>query len=370
MRRAMSIVFALVLVGLGCDQKSTPAPAAKTSESSKSGQIAIGAVLPLTGAHASYGKAAQRGTDLAFEEINAHGGVNGNNLTVVYEDDEGQASKAVAAMQKLVSVNKVPLVIGSADSSVTLSICPIANREQVLLISNASSSPELTKKGGPYFFRVCPSDLIQAGQMAEWFWEDHHRRAAVIYVNNSWGRPLMDEFSSRFQSLGGTVVAAEACNKNDRDLRTQLSKVMAASPDALYAITYGREGGTLLRQAKELAFSKRIYGADPWITPELVESAGETAKGVPILAASKLAGPGYERFAKSFKAKYGQEPDVYAGYAYDMAQIISKALSVAQSGEPLRKALAASELQGVTGPVKFDEHGDVVGKGFQRIVLP
>ena len=353
-----------------CERKTNPTTQPAAARIEGRDRLVVGATLPLTGDLASYGIAANRGVSLAFEQINARGGVRGRKIEVIVEDDQDQAAKAIAAVQKLISVNKVPLVIGSANSSVTLALCPIANREKVILISPISSSAKLTQHGGSFFFRVCPSDVVQAGMMAAWFAEKGYKRAGVIFVNNSWGQAIKDEFASRFAERGGEVVASEACEISARDLRTQLSKVQAAGPDAVYCITYGREGGVLLRQAKELAIDKPIYGADAWVTPELADSAQEAARGVPILAPAKFKGPGYEEFAKAFRGKYGEEPDVYATYAYDMAHVIAHALSQAERGDALRQAIASTRLEGVTGVTQFDEHGDAIGKGFERLVLP
>ena len=333
-------------------------------------KISIGAVFPLTGDIASYGTAAKRGIDLAADELNGTGGVAGKRLDVVYEDDQGQANQAVAAMQKLVSINKVPAVLGSAASSVTLALCPLANRNKVVLITPISSSAELTSKGGPYFFRVCPSDVVQAKMMADWFKEDGRHKAAILYVNNSWGQSLHEEFAADFRANGGEIVEEETCRDGDRDMRAQLTKIKAAAPDALYGITQGREGGVILLQSRELGFGKPIYGADVWGSPELVETAKDAANGVRIIVPAKFEGPTYAAFAAAFQKKYGQQPDTYAAYSYDMTRILAAALAKSPGTDGLRQALASTSYEGVTGLTKFDSHGDVVGEGFQRKVLP
>lgn len=341
-----------------------------THQPSSTEALKIGAVFPLTGDTASYGQASKRGIDLATEEINAKGGIGGRPLEVIFEDDEGKASKALSALQKLIAVDRIPMVMGSAGSSVTLAMAPVANENKVALITPVSSSPELTTKGGPYFFRVCPSDVVQAAMMAEWFKDDGRRTAGVIYLTTSWGEGLKEEFVSKFTALGGRVVATEACKEGDRDLRAQLTKVRESKPDALYAITHGREGGALLRQAKELGITQPIYGADVWGSPELTESAGDATKGIKIIVPTKYTGAAYQAFAEAFKKRYSQEPDVYAAYAYDMTRIIAQALSGASDGTHARDALRKMSFDGVTGLTKFDQNGDVVGKGFERKALP
>jgi len=330
----------------------------------------VGAILPQTGDIASYGKAARKGIDLAVEDLNAHAPVGAPRLKIVYEDDAGKTDQALSAMEKLISVDRVSAVLGSAASSVTLALCPVAARSKVVLISPISSSKDLTLRGGSYFFRVCPSDVVQAGLMARWITEEGHRRTALLYVNNSWGQGLKQEFIENFERLGGKITGIEACNEGERDLRVQLTKLKASQPDSLYAITYGKEGGALLRQAQQLAFSVPTYGADVWGSPELVQTAGEAAVGVKILVPAKFEGPRYASFAKEFRRRYGEAPDTYAAYAYDAMQVLGQALRPPRVGESLRAAVASTNFDGVTGAIRFDTHGDAVGKGFTKRVLP
>lgn len=329
----------------------------------------VGAVLPLTGDIASYGKAAQQGIDLAVSDVNQAGGINGRPLRVIYQDSQGQTASAIAALRRLTDVDRVPLIFGEAASSVTLALAPIARANQVALITPISSSAELSGAGGDYFFRVCPSDLVQAKLMAKWIREEGRKRVGVIFVNNSWGSSLSKEFGATFTGLGGTVVSAEGIREGERDIRTPLAKLQALKPDALYAITYGREGGALLRQARDINFAAPVYGADVWGSPELIDTAGTAATGAKIIVPEKFEGASYATFEKTFRARYGTDPDVYAAYAYDMTRIAANALAQAERGPALAAAIRRQTYDGVTGPTAFDASGDVVGKRFRRVVL-
>jgi len=332
--------------------------------------VKIGAVFPLTGDVASYGHAAQRGIELGVTEINEAGGVGGRPIEIVYEDDQNQPATAINAMRKLVSVDGVQVILGSAASSVTLALCPVAQENNVVLMTPISSSPELTTECGNYFFRVCPSDVTQARLMADWLHDESYTSGALLYVNNSWGQGLREEFQSAFTAHGGTIVAQEACNEGDRDIRTQIAKLKEVDPDVVYAITYGREGGAFLRQAQELGLSAPIFGADVWGSPELRETAGDAAKGVRIIVPATFSGPHYEDFVRRFRKRNGEDPDVYAAYAFDMIHIIASALErVEAEGILLRDAVAQTEYEGITGTTRFDENGDVVGKGFEHRTL-
>ncbi|MFA4917956.1 MAG: ABC transporter substrate-binding protein [Thermodesulfovibrionales bacterium] len=337
----------------------------------KSAEIKLGAVLPLTGDTASYGKNAQNGIDLVVEEINQAGGIGGKKLVVAYEDDKGKANEAINAMNKLITINKVPVIMGSAGSSVTLAMSSVANQNKTVLITPISSSKELTDKGGAYFFRVCPSDAFQSRILADWIWDKGYKTVGMIYVNNSWGQGLKDEFVTRYEKKGGKVVIAEATMEGQKDFKTVISKVMGSKPDALFTPTYGIEGGILLKQLKEMKAKLPVFGADVWSSPELLTSAGNAAEGIYLTLPAKPSGPKYNVFAQKFKAKYGQEPDVYAAYSYDMMQIIALGLKEGNTtGEKMQTYLRAMPaFDGVTGTTKFDEHGDVVTKTFSKQII-
>jgi branched-chain amino acid transport system substrate-binding protein len=160
--------------------------------------IRMRAKFPLTGEVASYGQKAKRGIELAVEELNAAGGLLGRSVQVDFQDDRNDKKEAVSIMTKFATIDKVPVVFGSAGSSVSLAIAPLANRHKVILISPISSSSQLSTEGGPYFFRSVPADDLQAEILANWVHESGAKQVAVVYTNNSWGKPLADEFQSKF----------------------------------------------------------------------------------------------------------------------------------------------------------------------------
>lgn len=358
----IAAISVLLLSVAACESRSGP--------KQETDVLTLGAILPLTGDVASYGIAAQRGIELAVEDLNEAGGIGSRTLRVVYEDDRGNSEEAISAFRKLTTVNRVPVIFGSAASSVTLALCPLANNASVPLVSPISSSPQLTEQGGDYFFRLCPSDNAQARMMAEWLREDRVSKAAVVYVNNSWGQGLRDEFEVQFIAMGGETVFNEAIQENERNLRSHLRVIRSTEAEAVYGITYGREGGALLRQAKEMEFELPIYGADVWGNPELAEAAGEAASGVRIIRPTTFGGPRYEDFTLRFEERFGLKPDVYASYAYDMVFVVAGALESGEAGPEIAAALRATDYEGVTGSVRFDENNDSVGTGFVRTTLP
>jgi len=346
---AIIVVLAVVLTRDGTEAKG----------------LRIGAVLPLTGDIASYGKRAQKGIELALADLEKSGGPE---LGIEFQDGKGDARESVTLMNKFCSIDEVPVVIGAAASSVSLAMAPVANRNQVVQISPISSSPELTEKGGDYFFRVCPSDAFQAVILAKWMNQMGVKSVGVLYVNNSWGKSLADRFVTEFNALGGTVVTQEACLEGDRDFRTQLTKIISLNPDAIYSPTYGKEGGLILKQLRELGWKGKIFGSDVWSSPELLESAGEAAEGVHLVKPMDPSGQKWDAFHAAFQAKYGEEPDVYAAYAYDIVMILAEAAKAGKvTGPAIRDFLLMMRpYEGVTGATKFDAKGDCNSKPFAR----
>ncbi|MDP2752894.1 MAG: ABC transporter substrate-binding protein, partial [Nitrospirota bacterium] len=157
------IVASLMVFSFGCAKKEEK-------------EIKIGASLPLTGEIASYGNRAKRGIEIALDEINSVGGINGKKVLVIFEDEKNDPKTAVSIITKFATVDKLPVVIGSAGSTVTLAMTPIANQNKVVLISPMSSSIKLTTESGPYFFRVCPADDAQAKILADWVFEEGHKK--------------------------------------------------------------------------------------------------------------------------------------------------------------------------------------------------
>ena len=187
----MSILVVLVFIAVNCRRSNNQPSPAQT--------ITIGSILPLTGDASKYGQSAQQAIDLASQEINAKGGIKGTHVTIVYEDSQGNPKGTVSALQKLITTNKVPAIIGDLLSSDTLAMSPVAERDKVVLLSPTSSAPEITK-AGDYIFRNCASDTFEGSIMAGYAYDKlHTKRVAIIYINNAYGVGIRDVFKSVFR---------------------------------------------------------------------------------------------------------------------------------------------------------------------------
>lgn len=354
----------------GCKrEQATPLPAQTTSTPVA---VTIGASFPLTGDNASYGQDAKQGIDLALDEANAAS--NGKyTLRVIYEDDRVDPKTGVSIMEKLVNVDHVPLVLGSAGSNVTLAMAPIANRTKTVLLSPISSAPQVTDAGA-YVFRTCPSDAFQADVVSDWIKSRGIKRVGLLYVNNSWGVGLRDAFKRAFERDGGVITDIESSNETDPDFRTQLAKLKASNAEALYLPTYSKQAGRILVQLRDLGIKLPVFGADTWGAPELIATAGRAAEGTFYVAPENFTGPEYQAFATAYRKRYNKEPDFNASSSYDAAHVAVLAVKRvvesrgAISGEALANALGTVEFRGATGVTRFDANGDV-SKPFAKFVF-
>ncbi len=331
--------------------------------------ITFGATFPLTGEVASYGQKAKRGIEMAVEDQNAKGGLLGKQVVVDFQDDRNDKKEAVSIMTKFASIDKIPVVFGSAGSGVCLAIAPLASRFKVILISPIASSTELSTQGGEYFFRTCPADDQQAEVLSKWVYGIGKKRVAIVFSNNAWGKPLSEGFQSKFEALGGQVVHAEGVEENSTDFRTIITKLKRMKNiDAIVSPTYPKEGGVFVRQMKELGLNLPLFGGDNWGSPEFITIAGKAAEGVFYTAPSDSKTASFIEFAKKYKTKYGEEPDVLGAYAYDASMAIFKAVKTANSinTEKIRSALLGVTFQGVSGEIAFRPNGDLFSESFAK----
>lgn len=352
------IMSFMMIFSFGCEKKEEPK------------EIKIGASLPLTGEVASYGIRAKRGIEIALEEINSEGGITGRKVKVIFEDDKNDPKTGVSIITKFSTVDKLPVVIGSAGSTVTLAMAPIANQNKVVLISPISSSVNLTSKGGPYFFRVCPADDAQAKILADWVLEKGHKKVALIYTNNSWGKPLAESFQKYFETVGGKVVIAEGVEERTTDLRTQLAKIKATKVNVVVSPTYPVEGGNLLKQAKEMGIKAEFYGGDNWDAPEFLTAAGNAANGAFFVDPSEKMGGKFKTFSEKYREKYNEEADINSAFAYDVMTAIFEAMNRgALDGSSIQKMLYNVSFEGASSKIEFDANGDLKSPAFDRNII-
>jgi branched-chain amino acid transport system substrate-binding protein len=334
----------------------------------KDNSIKIGGTLPLTGEVASYGISAKNGLQLKIDEINTSGGINGKKIEVDFQDDKNSIKDAVNIFNDFATIKKYSLVFGSAGSSVSLSLVPIANREKVILFSPVSSASKLSTEGGQFFFRTVPSDNLQAEMLASWIKQEGIKKIAIVYTNNSWGKPLTDAVTDMFAKDGGEIVFSEGVQENTSDFRTIIIKLKKTKFDAILSPTYPREGGLFVKQLKEAGVVTRLFGGDNWGAPEFISIAGNAANGVCFTFPSDSKSPLWSDFVGNYKKKYGQEPDIIAAYGYDAATAVVEAFKKSSelTSNEIREKLLTVSFEGVSGKISFKPNGDVVSVGYGK----
>ncbi|MDE0243651.1 MAG: ABC transporter substrate-binding protein [Candidatus Kaiserbacteria bacterium] len=339
-----------------------------SSGSWQSGPVTIGFVGPLTGDAASYGEPIRNAVNVAVDEINNGGGINGREVRVIYEDGKCTGRDAVSAAQKLANVDKVSVIIGGVCSGETLAMLPITEERGVVVLSPSASSPDLTGAGS-YFFRNSPSDNAGGAFVADVIAEKHDT-VAIISEKTDYAQALHNIFSIRYADVGGSIVADEHYAPETGDFRSILAKVKAANPSALFINPQIEvAGATIARQARELGIGSQFYGSNVLSGSKALEVGGEHVEGMYVFDSPGL-NPQNEkarRFLDAYTSQYGDlSIEFYLGAAYDLVHIVANAVAETGTADPdkLRDYLAKmTDFQGVIGTYSFDSNGDITNIG-------
>jgi branched-chain amino acid transport system substrate-binding protein len=330
------------------------------------GEIVIGEYGSLTGTTATFGISTRNGIDMAIDSINRAGGVLGRQVRVIVEDDQGRPEEAQTVVTKLITSDRVIAVLGEVASSRTLAAAPVAQTNQIPMISPSSTNPEVTQVGD-YIFRVCFIDPFQGLVMAK-FAANTLRitRVAVLQdVRNDYSVGLAEVFIEEFGKLGGQIVGNESYSEGDTDFSAQLTALRATNPQAIFVPGYYTEVGLIARQAKSLGLNVPLLGGDGWDSPSLIEIGGEALNGSYFSNHYSVEdpSPGIQKFVTEYRERYGETPDALAGLGYDAAMLLFDAIQRAGStdGPAIRDALAQTQnFAGITGTITLDENRNAV----------
>jgi len=328
--------------------------------------IKIGESLPLTGFAASYGEDAKNGAQLAADQANAAGGIKGDQIKLQFEDDEGIGKSGVSATQKLISVDKVPVIIGGMMSSVALPASQIARDGKVVYLSTMSSHPELTSPGG-FVYRLAGSDALIGAAEVDFAVKNLKAKSAVgLFAQTDYGTMNGKLVRAAFEKQGGKWLGTEDFKEGATDFRPQLIKFKAAQPDVLFIVATHKEAAQLLRQMTELSFKPQIMGTSMLDDPAIFDLAGKTADGVYFATSKTESTPAADKaradFQSAFKAKYGKDPGITASYYYDATNLAINAIkATSPSGAAIDKWVASvKDFPGVTANITFTPIGDAV----------
>ncbi|WP_294430470.1 ABC transporter substrate-binding protein [uncultured Treponema sp.] len=358
MLKVMTAISAVTLALAGCNSKSSA--------------IKIGSIGPLSGNYAVYGGDCKNGVELAINEINAEGGVNGQLIELIAEDDEGQPEKSVSAYKKLVTKDGVKLIVGSLTSGCAIAITPLAQAQKIVQVAPAATAPALTDAGN-YIFRACYDDPFQGTVGGKFAAENlGAKNAAILYdIGNDYSVGLTENFRAAFEKAGGSIVSLESYSTGDKDFNAQLTKIKNANPDVVYLPDYYSTVALIVKQLRAQGINTPIVGADGW--DGLTENAGdEVLNGFySNHYAADSTEPKVQNFVKNYKAKYNLTPTSFAALGYDAIYMIRDAILKAGSAdsEKVRTALEATNGDYVTGHLTFNEkHNPVKGAVIVELV--
>jgi branched-chain amino acid transport system substrate-binding protein len=385
--RRIPIAFALIVaVSIwGCEKKpstdtdksggvqenaqksSGTAPGEPGAPASPAGDtILIGEIGSLTGAQATFGISTRNGIELAVNEANAAGGVNGRKLAVRVYDDQGKPEEAANAVTRLITQDKAKVILGEVASTNSLAMAPKAQQAQVPMITPSSTNPKVTEVGD-FIFRVCFIDPFQGFVMAK-FAHDNLKATKVAILKDQksdYSIGLSEVFTAKFTEMGGKIIATEAYSQGDTDFRAQLTAMKSAKPDAIYVPGYYTDVGLIARQARELGIKSILLGGDGWESEKLFELGGSAVDNSYYSNhySAEDPSPAVQKFLAEYKKAYGSIPESLAALGYDSARVAIEAMKKAPdlSGPALRDAIAQTKnFPGIAGTISLDEHRNAV----------
>ncbi|MEW6387954.1 MAG: ABC transporter substrate-binding protein [Thermodesulfobacteriota bacterium] len=332
--------------------------------------VKIGSVLRLS-IGAEHGIPAKRGVQMAVDEFNAAGGLNGQKVEVIFEDEKDSPTASVNAVQKLINVDKVVALVGPMTSGATLAAYKTADDAKVVYITPTATSPKISG-ASPYLFRSCSRIDAQAKALTEFVAQKFKpKTVGILFSNEPYGKGCAEVFGKDFEKLGIKVVAKESFLRGSRDFKAQLTNIKAANPDILFIPGYTPETAPAAAQARSLGMNQRILGVYGDMDEEYAKLAGKAAEGHIIAGEYDdcYNTPKNLKFYKNYldQAKANKEPvnTMFAALTYDATGLVLEGMKKnGPTSEGIKKFLKeVKDFDGVTGKLSFNDKNDVVRGG-------
>ena len=381
MQMKWTAVALAALTVVACGKKEEAAPAAATAPVVTTAPAAaapapvdtlivkIGHVGPTSGAIAHLGKDNELGAKMAIEDLNSRNVKIGDKVAkfeLLAEDDAGDPKQGTAVAQKLVDA-KVNGVVGHLNSGTTIPASKLYSDAGIPQISPSATNPKYTRQGFKTAFRVVADDTQLGGTLGKYAVETLKGKSiAVIDDRTAYGQGVSEEFEKAVKAAGGKIVGHEFTTDKSTDFNAILTKLKATKPDVLFFGGMDAVAGPMLKQVKQLGIKVKFMGGDGLCTGELAKLAGD-AIGEDMVVCAEAGGVDgdfkapLEKFKADFKAKNGVEVQIYAPYVYDAVEILADAMVRAGSADPEKylPEVGKTNYKGVTGPIAFDEKGDI-----------
>lgn len=333
-------------------------------------EFVLGVVCPLSGSSAVSGAILDNSVQMAVDEINEAGGINGEiPIKLVSEDDEAVPATSVTVVQKLVEQDKVNAVIGSQPSSCTIANMEITKAAQVPQITPASSNVSITQSGNDYIYRMTSTDATNAATLLKYLSEYAGAKSfAMLYESSDFGTGGFKMVSSMYEDYGLEMVDSEVYNAGDTDFSVAISKMAAGNPDYFFFWGYHTEAAMICNQMIQYGITTPVigYGMN---SPELVTLGGAAVEGFTMCTSFDAANPDpdVQAFDQKYTELFGTGYDQNGPQAYDAVYLIADAVTRCiedgadwSDGAVLNEYIASESYDGVTGNTSFDETGEMV----------
>jgi len=364
-RLGLMVGIFITLFNTGCVKKEG-ATSGASSNIASGNEILVGEYGSMTGSESTFGVSTHKGILMALDEVNKAGGVNGKKLVLKSYDDQGQAAEAVTIITKLISQDKVSLILGEVASSRSIAAGAIAQQYKIPMVSPSSTNPKVTQVGD-YIFRVCFIDPFQGSVMARFAINNLKLKRAAVFrdIKADYSVGLANFFVEEYKKMGGEIVADVSYASGDMDFKSQLTSIKGKNPDVLFIPGYYTEVGLVARQARELGLKAVLLGGDGWDSEKLTEIGGDAVVGGYFSNhySHEDQSPVVQNFVAQFKSRYGEIPSGLAAQGYDAAMVAVGAMKRASELSPkaFREAIAQTKnFQGVTGMITINEERNAV----------
>jgi len=330
--------------------------------------IKIGVNEPLTGPFAASGTYVVNGAKIAAEEINAKGGLLGQKIELVIEDNKSNPTEAAAVAEKLITRDKVPVMMGAWGSSLTLAVMPKLLEYKVPMVVETSSSGKITTSGNPYVFRISPPSSVEAAEFKPFMPALGIKKADFLVINNDWGRGSAEDFGKTMKAANIQIGLVEIMDQAAQDMSAQLSKIKATDSDTIMVTTAVEQLTLVLKQAAALGITKKIVTTGGSQNPDqLIDQAGAAANGTMHLTTfapwypDKTPDPAATKY---FLGEWKKRGFAFAGATesfrgYDGIRTIANAIQRAGKAESdaITEALWKTDFLGLNGRIKFEKQG-------------
>jgi len=366
------VVTAFVVASQAAAQ-SPATPTAKALAAVKRAPITVGAILPLTGPDSSFGTTQRAAIEIADADAKRQGIAAPR---IVFGDSQMKKDLALKEFRRLVDQERVAAFVEVSGSGPALALERVAAKDEVPIVSGLDTSPALTAGGGPYFFRVIPSDAYSSQVLSAWAFEKGLKKAALI-VNqqNDWAVGFRDSAKSAFRAKGGDLPddAIISVTDDTTNFAAAISQLRSHNPQAVFVGLMGRQAGLFVKQAVDKGLPGPFLGVDNLSQQEFVDNAGEARTAARFVLPAELKSDAVRTFGVAFRDKTGREADGIAFKTYDSYWAVLRAIQVVEkSGQPvtgasIQKALSALDFVGLTGPIAFDSNNDLKQASYDRL---